>query len=195
VIRSKWLACAIVFLAGSPALLAQHRGGRGATGGRPTTGTSDTDDLKEFKRVVALQATPEQVIQFQQLAKRTAVARKSVQDLRQLADSAGQLDVLHGANPLTTAVAEAQTDSERFLQSFSALQKSGLKNELKRLGKANSQLTKQSRALTQSLERSRIDVKQIAGAGERLDKVLDDFQTRQRAIGKEMGIQDEATAQ
>ena len=189
--RSKWLACAILLLVGSPALLAQHRGGRGATGARPTTGTSDTDDLKDFKRAVALQATPEQVIHFQQLAKRTAAARKSVQDLGQFADNAGQRDVFHGANPLTSAVAEAQTDNERFLLSFSAVQKSGLRNELKKLGKANSQVAKQSRALTQRLERSRIDGKQIAAAGERLDKALDDFQTRQLAVGKEMGIQSE----
>ena len=97
--------------------------------------------------------------------------------------------------PLTSAVQEAQTDNEHFLQSFSAVQKSGLKDVTKKLGKANSDVTKQSKALTQGLGHSGIEAKQIAGVVEKLDKALSDFQTKQLAVGTEMGIQREGSSQ
>jgi CHAT domain-containing protein len=151
--------------------------------------------LKDFKRAVALQATPDQVVQFQRLTKSTQAARKSAQDIQQLAESANQPDLFRYPNPLTSAVEEAQTDNEQFLQSFSAVQKSGLKDLTKKLGKANSDVTKQSKALTRGLGHSRIDGKQIAGVVEKLDKALSDFQTKQLAVGTEMGIPGEGSSQ
>jgi hypothetical protein len=61
--------------------------------------------LKDFKRAVALQATPDQVVQFQRLTKSTQAARKSAQDIQQLA--ANQPDLFRHPNPLTSAVEEA----------------------------------------------------------------------------------------
>lgn len=193
--RLTWLICGIVLLIGPHTLLAQHRGGHGASGGRPSTGASNSDDLKDFNRAVALQATPDQVTQFQRLTKSTQAARKGAQDLLQLAEDASKPDLFHSTNPLTSAVEEAQIDNEHFLQSFSAVQKSGLKNVTKKLGKANSDLTKQSKALTRELEHSGIEAKQIAGIAEKLDKALSDFQTKQLAVGTEMGIQGGGSSQ
>ena len=90
---------------------------------------------------------------------------------------------------------EAQTDNENFLQSFLAVQKSGLKDVTKKLGKTNSDVTKQSEALTRELGHSGIDGKQIAGAAEKLERSLRDFQTKQLAVGAEMGIQGEGSSQ
>jgi hypothetical protein len=191
--RLTWLVCGIVLLMGSHTLLAQRRGGNGAGAGRGPTGVSNTDDLKDFKRAVALQATPDQIIQFQRLTKSTQAARKGAQDLLQLAGNTSKLDLFHHVNPLTSAVEEAQTDNGQFLQSFSAMQKSGLKNVTKKLGKADSDVTKQSKALTRGLGHSGIDGKQIAGVVEKLDKALSDFQTKQLAVGSEMGIQGEGS--
>jgi hypothetical protein len=56
------------------------------------------------------------------------------------------------------------------LQSFSAVQKAELKKITKKLDKANSDVTKRSKALTSDLERSRIARQQISGVAERLDK-------------------------
>jgi hypothetical protein len=75
------------------------------------------------------------------------------------------------------------------------VQKSGLKEVTKRLDKANSDVTKRSKALTRDLERSRIAGQQIYGVAEKLDKALSDLQVRQLAIGKEMGIQREGSSQ
>ncbi len=191
--RLTWRACGIVLLLMIPhPLLAQRRGGQGAA--RPSAGVSDTEDLKNFKRAVAVQATPDQVIQFQRLAKSTQAARKEAQDLRQLAENASNPDLFHDANPLTGAVDEAQTDAERFLQSFSAIQKSELKDVTKKLAKADSGVMKQSKALTRGLGHSGIDSKQIASVVGQLDKALSDFQARQLAVGIEMGIQDEGSS-
>jgi hypothetical protein len=193
--RLTWLVCGIVLLMSPPTLLAQRRGGHGAGAGRPPAGVSKTDDLKDFKRAVALQATPDQVTQFQRLTKSTHAARKSAQDLLQLAESASKPDLFRYTEPLTSAVGEAQTDDERFLQSFSAVQKSELKDLTKKLGKAQSDVTKQTKALTQGLGHSGSDGKQIASVVEKLDKALSDFQTEQLAVSAEMGIQGEGSSQ
>jgi hypothetical protein len=176
-------------------LLAQHRGGRSAGAARAPAGASSTDDLKDFKRAVALQASPDQVIQFQRLTKSTQAARKGAEDLLQLAENSSKLDLLRSNSPLTSALEEAQTDNENFLRSFSAVQKSGLKDVTKKLGKDNSDVSKRSKTLTRELERSRVAGQRISGIAEKLDNALSDFQARQLAIGSQMGIQSDGNSQ
>jgi hypothetical protein len=71
---------------------------------------------------------------------------------------------------------------------------SGLKEITKKLGKASSDVTKRSKALTWDLERSGIAGQQISGVAEKLDKALSDLQARQLAMGSEMGIQSEGSS-
>jgi len=92
-------------------LLAQRRGGHGAGTGSPPTGVSNTDDLKDFNRAMALRATPDQVIQFHRLTKSIQAARKGAQDLLQVAENASKPDLLHYTNPLPSEVEEAQADN------------------------------------------------------------------------------------
>ena len=193
--RLTWLLCGIVLLISPYYLLAQHGGGRGAGAGRPPTGVSNTDDLKDFKRAVALQASPDQVIQFQRLTRSTQAARKDAQDLQLLAGSENKPDLLQHADLLTGAVEEALTENEKFVKGFSAAQKSGLKDTTKKLGKANSEVTKQSKVLTRGLGHSGNNGRQITSTAEKLEKALGDFQAKQRSIGSEMGIQAEGSAQ
>jgi hypothetical protein len=192
--RLIWLVCGIVLLMNPHVLLAQRRGGHGGGTGRAPAGGSGTDDLKDFKRAMALQASPDQVVQFQRLNESTQVARKSAQDLLKLAENPSRTDLLRPTSVLASALDEAQTDSQKFLQTFSAVQKSGLKEITKKLGKANSDVTKGSKALTQDLERPPIGGQQISGVAEKLDKALSDLQARQLAIAKEMGIQSEGSS-
>lgn len=74
------------------------------------------------------------------------------------------------------------------------MQKSGLKEITKKLGKANSDVTKGSKALTRDLERPPIAGQQISGVAQKLDKALSDLQARQLAIATEMGIQSEGSS-
>ncbi len=191
--RLSVLVCDIVLLVIPCTLLAQH-GGHGAGAGRPPAGASnpapENSDMKDFNRAIALQATPEQVAWFQQLTKSTEAARKEAQELIQLAEHAKKPDSSHYAD-LNDAVEEAQSNSRQFVRSFSTPQQSGLKDQTKKLDKANADVSKQSKALTQELERSQFDGKKMANVMEKLNKVLTGFQTDQLDIGKEMGIQPE----
>ena len=192
--RLIWLVCGIVLLLNPHILLAQRRGGHGGGTGRAPAGGSGTDDLKDFKRAMALQASPDQVVQFLRLNESTQVARKSAQDLLKLADNASKTDLFRPTSLLASALEDAQTDNQKFLQTFSPVQKSGLKEITKKLGKANSDVTKGSKALTRDLERPPIGGQQISGVAEKLDKALSDLQARQLAIAKEMGIQSEGSS-
>jgi hypothetical protein len=112
-----------------------------------------------------------------------------------LAENASKTDLFRSTNPLASALEEVQADNQNFLQSFSAVQKSGLQEVTKKLDKANSDVTKRNMALTRNLERSRITGQQISGVAGKLDKALGDLQARQLAIGSEMGIQSEGSSQ
>ena len=193
--RLLWLLCGVVLLMDPYALLAQRRGGHGAGMAPAPAGVPRTDDLKDFKRAIALQASPDQMDQFRRLTESTQGARKSAQDLLKLAENASKTDLFRSTNFLASALEEVQTDNQKFLQSFSAVQKSGLKDATKILGKAGSDVAKRSKALTQELERSQTSGRQISGVAEKLDKALSDLQARQLAIGKEMGIQGERASQ
>jgi hypothetical protein len=193
--RLLWLVCGIVLLMNPNGLLAQHRGGRGGGTARAPGGASSSDDLKDFKRAIALHASPDQTVQFRRLTESTQVARKNAQDLLKLAENTSKTDLFRSTDQLAVALDRAQTDNQHFLQSFSDAQKSGLKDITRKLGKANSDLTKRSKALTRDLERSRITGQQISGTAEKLDKALSDFQATQLAIGSEMGIQSEGSSQ
>jgi len=194
--RLSVVVCAIVLLMSPYTLLAQ-RGGRGSGAGRPPTGASSpapNSDMNDFNRAIAVQATPEQVAQFHELTKSTEAARKEAQSLIQPAEDANRPGSSRYAD-LSDAVDEAQSENQRFVRSFSAPQQSGLKPLTKKLSKSDSDVSKQSKALTQELGRSKIDSKKIANVVEELDKALTGFQAGQLDIGKEMGIQPEEHSQ
>jgi len=189
--RSLVLLCQIVLLMCPSTLLAQ-RGGHGA--GRPSTGASNptlnTSDMNDFNRAIALQATPDQIAQFQQLNKSTEAASKEAQNLVQPSKNASTQNSSRYTD-LSDVVDEAQTNIQHFVSSFSTAQQSGLKPLVKKLSKADSDVSKQSKALAQELERSQINDKKLVTVTEKLDKALNGFRTELIDLGKEMGIQPE----
>jgi hypothetical protein len=193
--RLLWLVCGIILLMNPYALLAQRRGGHGAGTARAPAGASSADDLKGFKRAIALQASPDQVAQFRRLTESTQAARKTAQDLLKLAENPSKTDLFRSTDELASALDQARTDNQKLLQSFSAAQRSGLKEVTKKLDRANSDVAKRSKDLTRDLERSPIARRQYSGIAEKLDKALGDLQARQLAVGTEMGIQSEASSQ
>ena len=191
--RLAWLVCGVALLMSPSTVLGQRRGeGRSSGGGRPVAGLSNPDDTSGFKRAIALQASPEQIDQFHRLTESAEAARKSAQDILQVSKTASQPDFSHYTKPLSDQMEAIQSDNAKFLQSFSAAQKSGLKSVTKKLGKTNSAVIKQSKTLNRRLGHPGIDGKQVTIIAERLDKVLGDLQTRQLAVGGEMGIQGES---
>jgi hypothetical protein len=175
-----------------PSTLLAQRGGHSAGG--PSTGASNptpnTSDMNDFNRAIALQATPDQIAQFQQLNKSTEAASKEAQNLVQPSKNASTPNSSRYTD-LSDTVDETQTDIQHFVSSFSSAQQSGLKPQIKKLSKADSDVSKQSKALAKELERSQIDDKKLAAITEKLDKSLTGFRTELIDLGKEMGIQPE----
>lgn len=185
-----WLTCGIFVLLAPCFLFGQRRGGRSAGGRTAPSGGGDTetDEAKQFERAAAIQARPEQVTQFQAMTKSDQAARTSTQDLLQHADTADQPDLFHYTKSITVAVDEAQSENSQFVKSFSDVQKKELKELTKKLGKASSDVTKENKTLSHELERSKVDGRHLAEVVKKLDEALGDFQSRQVAVGTEMGI-------
>lgn len=119
--------------------------------------------------------------------KSTEAATKEAHDLTRHTENAGKPESsLHAG--LNDAVEDARNNNLQFLRTFSASQQSGLKHLTKKLSKADSDVSKQSKALAKELERSEIDSKKTADVVQKLDKALTGFQAEQFDIGKEMGI-------
>jgi hypothetical protein len=194
--RLSFLICGIVLLTTASSLLAQ-RGGHGTSAGRSPAGTnpvSNTSDISDFNRSIALQASPDQIARFQQLTKSMDTARNEAQDLIHPAGDSKKPDSSRYAD-LNDAVQEAQSNNRQFVFSFSLPQQSELKLLIKKLKKADSDLSKQSKALAQELERLTIDGSKINNVVEKLNQALTTFQADVLDVGKEMGIQPQEHSQ
>jgi hypothetical protein len=180
-----------VLLANPPAATAQrHGGGMGGSslsGNSRPTGVKEEDSLKDFHEAMAVQATSQQTLEFQDLVKSTEAAKAELQ---------GFLQELHKENGaaesakrkvVDEALENARSGNKKFQQGFSAAQKSGLKEITKRLAKADSDLEQEEKRLDQSL-----DVKaagpEVTARAESLGKALTDFSNQQLALGREMSI-------
>ena len=82
----------------------------------------------------------------------------------------------------------ARTDSQKFVAGFSAAQKSGLQDTLKKLGKADSDLEVQVKKRNESLQPENTAGAALESRGDSLTKSLADFSDQQLALGREMGV-------
>jgi hypothetical protein len=89
---------------------------------------------------------------------------------------------------LDQAIEKARAGNQNFLTSFSSAQKSGLQEIARKLGKADSDLDKQVKALDQAVHTPKPDSEQISSSAATLDKELASFQSEQLALGREMSI-------
>jgi hypothetical protein len=178
-------------------LLAQHGGhGGGGRRGSPGAGSGDTSDagLTDFNHALAVQATSDQISHFPGLTKSTETARKLAQELSAAsgkADSAA--DFTRKTAVLKDAVEEAHGGNLDFVKSFTKSQKAGLKELTKKLEKADSEVEKLWKDLERQLGGAKANSEAIAGAADKLEKALEEFQNQQIGLGKEMGIQNPAT--
>ncbi len=191
------LATGLALLLNPAPMLAQHGGhGGGSRGGAPRGGTADPTDasLTDFNHALAVQATSDQQSHFPELTKSTEDARKLAQSLSDPGAKADQVsDFTRKTAALKDAVGEAQGSNQDFVKSFTKSQKSGLKELTKKLDKAESEVAKQWKGLEAQLAGSKTGSEAIAGAADRLEKALEEFQTQQIELGREMGIQTPAT--
>lgn len=178
-------------------------GGGGAPGGgRNTTpvicvydcaslrdGLNATDDLKNFRRVMAIQATAEQRAAFAKVAQYAQAAGDELQNFRKSLPQAGASTAMAGgASTLDQAIENARASNKNFLTSLSSQQKSGLQDTTKKLEKADSELDKQIKTLDQNVRGTKPGSEAIMSSAASLDKALASFQSEQLALGRQMSI-------
>jgi len=209
------LAAGIVLLAGSSAVFAQRGsggggGGAGAigpSGGHNAApiiclydcpalrgGLSSEDSLKNFRRVMAVQATEEQRAAFSRIAQSIQDASDRLQAFRESPPKApasskpGDSKFSDAATAIDQAIEKARASNHNFLLSLSPAQESGLKETTRKLEIADSDLDRQSKTFDQILRSIQPGSDPIAASAAGLDKALASFQSEHLALGKEMSI-------
>jgi hypothetical protein len=194
VIRATTVIFAAMLILASQNLLAQ-RGGRHAGAhssdhtGNPSA-SSDTDEMKDFERGFALQASPDQLSQFQVLSQHTESARKQAHDFPHMIETGSKPpEFSDPADDLKDAVQEAHDGSKEFAQKLSQPQKSAFKALTKKLAKANADVAKQGQALNQEAGRANTDSQSMAAVLKQLEEALANLRAEQLDIAKALGIQ------
>lgn len=177
------------------AVAQRHGGGTPGAGGNGWPGISrpdgvdEKDALKDFHHALAVQATSQQVAEFQVLVKNTETARAALQDFQQQLnkkEDASQPALSDSA--LEQVLNTSRSDTQHFVAGFSDAQKSGLKEITKRLSKVDSDLEQQEKRLDQDLQLAGATASEVAAQVDSLGKALTDFYNEQLALGSEMGI-------
>lgn len=180
-------------LAAPVAATAQRHGGGSTIGGGGLSGYSrpdgvdEKDGLKDFHQALALQASSQQVADFQSLIKSIETAQADLQAFLQHLRKENGVPDAAGRETLDRALENARSGGRKFQGSFSPAQNAGLKDISKRLAKSESDLDQEQRRLDQSLD-AKASIPEISPLVESLDKALTDFYNQQLALGREMSI-------
>ncbi len=191
------LAAILLF---SPCALLAQRGPGGAVGGGlagggglsgPTgiaSGLDTKDDLKGFHEVLALQASGPQILQYNTMLKITATATAELRNLREAAAKENRAELKNRGPSLKQAVEAMRNANSEFLEQLSDAQKAGLKENIRRIARLDSQLAQQLRALDGQVALARASLQQIIASAQELDSTLASFQSEQLDLGDEMSI-------
>lgn len=178
---------AAVLLLSTTFATAQHHGGHGvtigATGLSRPDGVDEKDTLKDFHHAVAVQASTQQIAEFQQMVKSTATAQDKLHSFTKSADKPAR----EGTTSLDQVLEDARMRNKKFQEGFSDPQKSGLKELTKRLEKADVDLEQEAKRFDQSVQ-SESGAADISARADSFDKALTEFSNQQLALGREMGI-------
>jgi hypothetical protein len=200
----KTVVLAVVLLVCPCSVLAQHGGGApggGGSGGGSAgggglsgsagraTGVSEKDGLGDFRELMAVQANSQQVIEYAAMVKSAAAAGAEAQSfLEQVGKPNSAADLAGRGATLNLAVEKARSENKKFLDGFSEQQRSGLKEIIKRLTKADSELGQQARALDQTSADAKAVGQLISAAAQNLNRALTSFRSQQSDLGDEMSI-------
>lgn len=140
-VRVAWLLMGAVLLLDPRPAAAQHHGGHGIGGGIPggssrPDGVDEKDTLKDFHQALAVQATSQQIVAFQDLVNATNAAKDKLNSFAE--GKTGR----EGITPFDQALENARDLNKKSQDGFSPAQKSGLKDTARRLEKADSDSSK-----------------------------------------------------
>ncbi len=195
------LAAIAALLASPGVTLAQRGAGGGRTGGGTAgggglsgsggiaTGLSENDDLKDFHLALAVQASGAQIAAYNLMIKSSDAANSALQTfVGELNKQDSAFEVATLAAPLSQSIAAARTENKKFLDALSEQQKSGLKEIIKRLAKADSDLEQQARPLNLITGDAKAVAQPIALAAQNVGVALTSFRSQQVGLGEEMSI-------
>ncbi len=196
--RLKTIVLAAALLAYPSAMFAQHgggghiggtaAGGDGLSSGNHASGIDAKDDLRDFHEIMAVQASNEQKTAYALMLKSAKTADAELQGLiTLLGKGSNPPEIASRDKHFQDAVEIARTLNKRFLEGFSEAQKDGLKEITKRLGKADSELGQQAKALDQVVEANANGI-QVANSAQNLERALTNFERGQSDLGEEMSI-------
>jgi len=154
--------------------------------GRPVE-AEEKDVLQDFHQALAVQATAQQIAEFQKLVKSTEAAQAELQALLQQLRNENSAVEPARRDVLDRALENARSGNKKFQEGFSAAQRAGLKDISKRLAKADSDLEQEEKKLDQNFEAKAL-ASEVALHTESLNKALADFYNQQLALGREMSI-------
>jgi len=140
------------------------------------------DTLKDFHQALAVQATTQQIAEFQALLKTTDSAKSELERFLQHpqpGDSKSALD---------QALEAARSQTRKFIEGFSEKQKSGLKEQTRLLDRTDAALADQQKRLDPALEISTTPPAELASYLTAVDRSLADFSSQQLSLAREMGI-------
>ena len=168
--------------------VAQQHGGHGGMGTLPSgssrpDGVDEKDTLKDFHQALAVQATSQQISEFQEVVKSTNAAKGEVEAWGRTAGGAAR----NGMAAVDQAVAKARDANKSFQGGFSETQRSGLKDTVKKLEKADSDLAQSVKRLDQAMQ-SEAPNADLAVSADGLNKAITEFSNVQLLLGREMGI-------
>jgi hypothetical protein len=198
--RIKTGALAATLLLYPCGLIAQHGGGGGGhigggsagggglSGGGRATGLDTKDDLKDFHEALAVQATKDQVIEYNLTMKSTESAGAELQALLDRGKGIDSAQLVSRSKILEQATEKARTENTKFLESFSDRQKSGLKETIKKLNKADSELAQSNKLLEVEVIDAKPGWDRVMGPAQSLERALTSFRNEQIGLGEEMSI-------
>jgi hypothetical protein len=138
---------------------------------------------------LAVQATSPQITEFQVLLKDAESAKANLQTFIQQQSHAGAgSEFSVDAAAITRSLQQLGADSQKFVEGFSAAQKSGLKETLKKLGEADSNLDADEKKLDESVPAGSRATTELESRVESLAKSLADFSNQEFTLGRELGI-------
>jgi hypothetical protein len=171
--------------------------GGGAMGrSGPATGLDVKDDLKSYHETLALQASNQQIIEYRLMMKSTESASAELRALLgEAAKENNASSIAERDKAFEQALDKARAQNTTFLQILSDRQKTDLKETIRKLVKADSDLAQQAKAMGLAIDAKTTVGQSIASSVQNLQRTIGAFQDLQLDLGERMSIAPGDTSQ
>jgi hypothetical protein len=155
----------------------------------PASGIDTKDDLRGYHEALALQATTSQIAEFNSMLKNTEAA---ISGLHTFLDPSSTNKDASGMKAVgvavTRSIEDARTANSKFLDHLSDRQKADLRETIKKLTKADSDLALRAKLLDSQLSDSKPAPGQLSASAQSLQASLANFRDDQLTLGGQMSI-------